>query len=102
MYLKRHRKRVNGESYEYWSLVKSVRTARGPRQRMVAFIGKEPGLDRRTRVGWEHPGAILDGRSRQDDFLEDPQPDPPEWATVDVSRVRVERLRDFGAAYLGV
>ena len=69
---------------------------------MVAFIGKEPGLDHKTRVGWEHIGAILDGRARQADFLEGPQPDLPEWATVDVSRVAVERLRDFGAPYLAL
>jgi transposase len=102
MHLKRHRKTVNGTLYEYWSLVKSVRTARGPRHRTVAFIGKEPGLDKRTRVGWEHIGAILDGRARQADFLEGPEPDPPAWATVDVSRVSVERLRQFGAPYLAL
>jgi len=102
MYLRPHRRKKAGEIYEYWSLVKSVRTARGPRQRTVAFIGKEPGLDRRARVGWEQIGAILDGRARQADFLEGPDPDPPEWATVDVSRVSVERLRDFGAPYLGL
>ena len=102
MHLKRHSKKINGERYEYWSLVKSVRTERGPRHRTVAFIGKEPGLDRKARVGWEHIGAILDRRARQEDFLEGEQPDPPEWATVDVSRVRVERLRDFGTSYLGL
>jgi len=102
MYLRRYRRRVHDELYEYWSLVKSVRTARGPRQRTVAFIGKEPGLDRATRVGWEQIGAILDGRARQGDFLEGPEPDPPQWATVDVSRVAVERLRDFGAPYLAL
>ncbi len=102
MHLKRHRKRTGGETYEYWSLVKSVRTASGPRHRTVAFIGKEPGLDRKTRVGWENIGAILDGRARQEDFLEGPRPDPPRWAEVDVSRVSVERMRRFGDLYLGL
>lgn len=102
MHLKPHRKRVNGETYEYWSLVESVRTERGPRHRTVAFIGKEAGLDRATRVGWEHIASILDGSSRQEDFLEGSRPDPPQWATVDVSRVSVERLREFGAPYLGL
>ncbi len=102
MHLKRHRKKVNGEIYEYWSLVKSVRTARGPRHRTVAFIGKEPGLDRRTRVGWDDIGAIVDGRMRQGDFLEGPQPDPPQWATIDISGLSVERVREFGTPYLGL
>ena len=44
MYLRRNRRRKSGEDYDYWTLVESVRTARGPRQRNVAHIGKEPGL----------------------------------------------------------
>ncbi len=40
MYLRRHSKKINGEEYGYWSLVESVRTARGPRQRVVASGNK--------------------------------------------------------------
>jgi transposase len=102
MYLKRNRRNKGGEVYQYWTLVESVRTARGPRQRIVATIGKLPGLDEETRVGWEHIGEILDGRGCQPDFLRGPDPDPPQWATVDVSRVRVERMRRFGEVYLAL
>ena len=101
MYLRPHKKTKNGTVYEYWSLVKSVRTERGPRQRTVASIGKMPGLDRRNRLGWDQIGAALDGRVRQTDLFEDDR-DEPEWATVDVSRVRVERMRDFGDVYLAL
>ena len=45
MYLRRNKKIKGGEAYEYWSLVESVRSARGPRQRTVATIGKLPDLD---------------------------------------------------------
>ena len=102
MYLRPHKKTKNGTVYEYWSLVKSVRTERGPRQKTVASIGKMPGLDRRTRLGWDQIGAALDGRVRQADLFETCDLDEPEWTTVDVSRVRVERLRDFGDVYLGL
>jgi hypothetical protein len=33
MYLKRRWRNKQGETYESWSLVESVRTARGPRKR---------------------------------------------------------------------
>jgi transposase len=102
MYLRPHRKTKNGVVYEYWSLVKSMRTERGPRQKTVACIGKMPGLDRRTRMGWEQIGAALDGRIRQADLFDDDDLDEPEWASVDVSRVRGERLRDFGDVYLAL
>lgn len=62
MYLRRHNKKVNSEQYEYWSLVESVRTAKGPRQRIVATIGKLPGLDKEERIGWEEIRRILDGK----------------------------------------
>jgi hypothetical protein len=43
MFLRRNRREVNGESYEYWTLVESYRTERGPRQRVVATLGKLAG-----------------------------------------------------------
>jgi len=102
VFLRRHKRRKNGETYKYWTLVESIWTSRGPRQRTVATLGKLPGLDEETRVGWEHIGDILDGKVRQKDFLKPAEPDPPEWATVDLKGLRVERLRRFGDVYLGL
>ena len=101
MYLKRSRRKKKGETYESWSLVESMRTSRGPRQRVVAVLGKLPGLDEETRVGWEHIGDILDGKARRADFFGAPS-DPPEWARVNLRGARVERLRSFGDVYLGL
>lgn len=101
MYLRRNRRTAGGERYEYWTLVESVRTPAGPRQRTVASLGKLPGLDGEARMGWEHIREALDGRLHQADLLR-AEPAPPEWATVDVARARVERLRHFGDVYLGL
>ena len=102
MFLRRNRRKKRGEIYEYWTLVESVRTSRGPRQRIVATLGKLPGLDEEARVGWEHIAEILDGRSHQTDFFRPTEPEPPEWATVDIKGMTVERLRRFGDVYLGL
>jgi transposase len=101
MYLRRHDKKVDGEDYSYWSLVESVRTVRGPRQRIVASIGKLPGLDKEERIGWEEIRRILDGKPVQPDLFEGYE-DPPSWATVNIKKVSVERLRHFGDVYLGL
>ena len=101
VYLKRNRRKRGSETYEYWTLVESVRTKAGPRQRVVATLGKLPGLDAEARVGWEHIRDILDGRLCQRDLFRQAS-DPPQWATVDTSRTRVERLRRFGEVYLGL
>jgi len=102
MYLRRHDKKVAGEDYEYWSLVESVRTARGPRQRIVATIGKLPSLDREERIGWDEIGRILSGKPRPEPELFHQPEEPPSWATVNISIVSVERLRCFGDIYLGL
>ena len=102
MYLRRHDKKVNGENYEYWSLVESIRSVRGPRQRIVATIGKLPGLDREERIGWEEINRILAGKPRPKPQLFEQEEEPPSWATVDISRVTVERLRHFGDVYPGL
>jgi transposase len=102
MYLRRHGKNVAGEEYGYWSLVESVRTARGPRQRIVATIGKLPGLDKEERIGWEEISRILTGNARHQDSLLEKTEEPPAWATVDINRVSVERLRNFGDIYLAL
>jgi len=101
MFLRPNRRTSGGVTYEYWTLVESVRMPDGPRQRTVATLGKLPGLNAEARVGWEHIRGILDGRLHQQDLLR-VEPDPSAWATVDTSRVRVERLRRFGEIYLGL
>lgn len=78
-----------------------MRTKEGPRQRTVATLGKWPGLDDDTRIGWEHIRDVLDGRLAQGDVLHAAS-EPPAWAWVDTSRARVERLRRFGEVYLGL
>lgn len=102
MYLRRHSKKVDGENYGYWSLVESIRTIRGPRQRIVATIGKLPGLDKEERIGWEEIGRILDGKPRPEAELFEECEEPPLWANVNINQVSVERLRHFGEIYLAL
>jgi hypothetical protein len=40
MYLRRCYRKKDGKRHGYWALVESYRTARGPRQRMVAYLGE--------------------------------------------------------------
>jgi transposase len=102
MYLRRNRRIKNESDYDYWSLVESVRTIRGPRQRIVATIGKLPGLDKEEHVGWEEIRRILDGKPMPQPDLFEECVDPPSWATVNINKVSVERLRHFGEVYLGL
>ena len=62
MYLRRHRRTVEGATYEYWTLVESRRTASGPRQHTVATLGKLPGLDEKVQANWDTIDDLLEGR----------------------------------------
>jgi transposase len=87
-------------------LVKTVRTAKGPRQEVVATLGKEPGLESRTRHGWEQVADLLEGnppRPVQGQLGQSLDSAPQaQWAQVDLRGVRVERVRDFGQIYLAL
>jgi len=104
MYLRRHRRTVEGATYEYWTLVESRRTASGPRQHTVATLGKLPGLDEKVHASWEAMADLLEGRTpaRQLELgAEAPVPEPL-WREVNVRSVRVERVREFGQVYLAL
>ena len=102
MFLKRQRRRAGGEDYDYWSLVRTVRTARGPRHQVVARLGKLDGTEQKAARSWHDLDALLEGRSLPQQ-LEFGDPDtPPLWRQVNLKGVRVERVRRFGRVYLGL
>ena len=96
MYLRRCSRRKSGKEHVYWELVESYRTERGPRQRVVAYLGdvSKPVRD----------GLLMSADERcysphlclYDEDLE------PEWAQIDTRRVKVERRRAFGGAWLSL
>ena len=63
MFLRRHRKSTGGEEYTYWTLVQTYRSARGPRHRIVAHLGKLDGGEQSLRRSWEELDALLEGRA---------------------------------------
>jgi transposase len=93
MYLRRCYRRKDGKRHAYWALVESYRTSRGPRQRVVAWLGV---MDERGRLGVKRCAEQRSGY--QTDLFTRTE---PEWVEVDVKRVRVERSRKFGGPWLG-
>lgn len=110
MFLRRKTKQHRGVGYSYRHLCETVRTARGPRQRVVASLGKlDEGEAGALRDGWDDLPALLRGETPAARTTTSPLPgvaaDEPgaaRWEQVDVRGVRVERTRDFGEGYLGL
>lgn len=63
MFLRRHRKHAGGETYDYWSLVKTVRTACGPRHQVIARLGKLDGAQVAAAHAWQDVDALLAGHA---------------------------------------
>ena len=103
MFLKRRTRTKNGERYEYWELVRTVRTATGPRHETVAYLGKLEESDARRLYGWSDMDALLEGREPQVQLglgLPGAARTPePEWRRINVRGVRVERVREFGRVW---
>jgi transposase len=107
MFLKRCTREKDGKPHTYWQLVESYRTPRGPRHRIVAYLGE---LDKSERRGWGRLALHLDGkaagRARQlmlfDDMDTDLDDPVPQYVEVDLKGIRIERTRDFGDIFLAL
>ena len=103
MFLRRCRRKKNGKQHTYWALVESYRTARGSRQRVVAYLGELKGNE---QSGWAQLARRLDKKSRPLPSLFDPphydDPTDEEPVEINLKGVRLERLRDFGDVWLAL
>jgi transposase len=107
MFLKRCARKKNGKLHTYWQLVESYRTPRGPRHRVVAYLGE---LDASEHRGWGRLALHLDGKAAVKaqqlmlfDTVDTHNNDPvPQYVEVDLKDVRVEQTRDFGDVFLAL
>jgi transposase len=104
MFLRRFERAKNGKPHSYWALVESYRTAKGSRQRVVAYLGE---LTAAEQDGWAKLGSHLNGEAKtrrpQLTLFDPPRRDEPrddEPVLVKLSSIRLERSRDFGDVWL--
>ena len=99
MFLRRCERHKAGKTHTYWALVESYRTAKGSRQRVVAYLGE---LRPSEKAGWAHLGKRLRGAAKpQPSLFAPPEPDDiDKEVLVQLRGVRLERLRDFGDVWL--
>ncbi len=115
MFIRQFFQTQNGRRNAYWALVESYRTPRGPRQRVVAWLGK---LDEAGRLGMRaaaeqandpHSSAKPCSSEAQLQFDFDREgggtetpPTEPRWVEVNANAVRVENLKQFGGPWLAL
>jgi transposase len=96
MFLRKIQQRKrDGTTTWYWQLVESYRTERGPRQRVVAYLGE---IEEEDRKGVKQAAG---GQCVSEPGLFGGEP-APSWVEVNTNGIRVERTRRFGDVWLGL
>lgn len=104
MFLRRHERSKDGKPHTYWSLVETIRTPDGPRQRTLCYLGE---LNDSAQARWVKTVEVFNeqGESRQLKLFPSEVEPPAEDAAVArvlLEKVRLERSRRFGDCFLGL
>src|SRR5712664_3718657 len=104
MFLRPNYRSKDGKDHAYWSLVETVRTSSGPRQRTLCYLGE---LNSSAQARWLKTIEVFNeqGEAQQLKLFPsqvEPPADDPQVARVLVNRVRLERTRQFGGCFLGL
>lgn len=103
MFLRPHQRSKDGKEHTYWTLVETVRTPQGPRQKTLCYLGE---LNGSAQARWLKTIDVFNEQGEVEQLklfpshLEVPE-DDPQVARVLVNRVRFERNRQFGSCFLG-
>lgn len=104
MFLRRHKRLKDGKGHAYWSLVETVRTPEGPRQRRLCYLGE---LNDSAQARWLKTIQVFNEQGESHQLKLFPSgAAPPEGdatvARVRLDQVRLERSRRFGDCFLGL
>ena len=88
-----------GKRLAYWTLVESYRTEKGPRQRIVAYLGK---LKESKRKGIKQAAEGNKPKWIQTQLFDDDATFEPEWIEVNVNGVRIENEKAFGGPWIAM
>jgi transposase len=104
MFLRPNHRGKDGKDHTYWSLVETVRTPDGPRQKTLCYLGE---LNSSAEARWLTTVEVFNqqGETQQLKLFPshvEPPADDPQVARVLLNKVRLERTRQFGACFLGL
>src|SRR3982751_2560668 len=104
MFLRANRRSKDGKDHTYWSLVETVRTAAGPRQKTLCYLGE---LNSSAQARWLKTVEVFNERGEAEQLKlypsdVEPPSDDPSVGRVLLNKVRLERTRQFGSCWLGL
>lgn len=103
MFLRANRRTKDGKDHTYWSLVETVRTPDGPRQRTVCYLGE---LNTSAAARWRKSIQLVNAQGEEVQLALFPAdgaelPEDARIVRIRLDRVRWTRPREFGDVWLG-
>ena len=103
MFLRPNHREKDGQDHTYWSLVETVRTPDGPRQKTLCYLGE---LNSSAQSRWLRTIEVFNEQGDSEQLKLFPSDvaapgDDPQVVRVLLNKVRLERTRQFGACFLG-
>jgi transposase len=103
MFLRANRRTKDGKDHTYWSLVETVRTPDGPRQRTVCYLGE---LNSSAAARWRKTIQLVTAQGEEVQLALFPAgaaelPEDEQVVQIRLDRVRWTRPREFGDGWLG-
>ena len=102
MFLRQNDRPKDGKVHTYWSLVESVRTPNGPRQRTICYLGE---LNASAEARWRKTIQIFNAQGESEQLAlfpaGTPLPAEDQVVAIRLDRVRWTRPRSFGDVWLG-
>lgn len=103
MFLRVHHRIKDGKDHTYWSLVETLRTPAGPRQRTICYLGE---LNASAEARWRKTVRVFNAQGDEQQLALFPAgvvdlPDEDNIVEIRLDRVRWTRARDFGDVFLG-
>jgi transposase len=104
MFLRPNHRDKDGKDHTYWSLVETVRTPDGPRQKTLCYLGE---LNSSGQARWLRTIEVFNDQGDSQQLKLFPSDvaapaDDPQVARVLLNKVRLERTRQFGWCFLGL
>lgn len=100
MYLRKNKRFKDGKDHIYWSLMETVRTDNGPRQKLLCYLGE---INSSQEKGWRKAIKVFNDEGCEEQLSLFPSDSAPEdeenIVKIDLKTIRLERCREFGAVY---
>src|ERR1700738_2847242 len=104
MFLRLNRRTKDGKDHTYWSLVETVRTPDGPRQKTLCYLGE---LNSSAQARWLKTIEVFNEQGEAQHLKlfpahVEPPADDPQVARGLMNKVLLEPTRQVGACWLGL